>query len=69
MAAVQQHTPTSSETRGSKAFMESMEEEMRRCSEHLQRRQSKRSFDRTLNGFTRAGRSDEMNSGEEAGAR
>ena len=49
--------------------MESMEEEMRRCSEHLQRRQSKRSFDRTLNGFTRAGRSDEMNGGEEAGAR
>lgn len=49
--------------------MESMEEEMRRCSEHLQRRQSKRSFDRPLNGFMRAGRSDEMNGGEEAGAR
>ena len=61
MAAVQQHTP-SNESRGSKAFMESMEEEMRRCSEHLQRRQSKRIL-RTLNGYGRG-----SDDGEEAGA-
>ena len=62
MAAVQQHTP-SSESRRSKAFMESMEEEVRRCSEHLQRRQSKRTTLRTLNGYGRG-----QDDGEEAGA-
>ena len=64
MAAVQQHTP-SSESRRSKAFIDSMEEEMRRCSEHLERRQSKRSI-RTLNGYRRS--PDDLNGGEEAGA-
>lgn len=69
MAAVQQHTPRSGESRGSKAFIDSMEEEVRRCSEHLQRRHSKRIYDRALNGYPRGGVGGELNGGEEAGAR
>lgn len=62
MAAVQQRSPTetlsltdSSETADSK-FIESMEDEVRRCAEHLQRRQSRkgyRSLDRkAINGYS-----------------
>ena len=59
MAAVQQRSPTeqladsSKEFKGSK-FIESMEDEVRRCAEHLERRQSRklRSLDRKANGFS-----------------
>lgn len=58
MAAVQQRSPTelsdSSEPKDSN-FIESMEDEMRRCAEHLERRQSRRrykSLDRKANGYS-----------------
>jgi len=50
MAAVQ-HTPSNDGSATGKDFLESMEEELRRCNEHLQRRQSKRSL-RTMNGYS-----------------
>ena len=67
MAAVQQCTSTEAEPTKKAAFIESMEEEMRRCAEHLERRQSRRrphrtSWERT-NGFAEV-----EGSGSEAGA-
>ena len=50
MAAVQQRSPTEppGASPGKKKFIESMEDEVRRCAEHLANRQSRRSF-RSLN--------------------
>ncbi len=57
MAAVSTDPPNSAEIPIKKdTFIESMEDEMRRCAEHLERRQSKKkafsSLDRTTNGYS-----------------
>ena len=66
MAAVQQRTPTelSAESRSkNRKFIESMEDEVRRCAEHLERRQSRkgyRSLERKPNGLPAKSGSDEQ---------
>jgi len=70
MAAIHQRSSSNIETSTDAAFIESMEEEMRRCAEHLERRQSYRSYrskERKVNGFTGPGLSAALHSSTEIG--